>query len=92
MKLFFILIAILLLGCGTDDTETGYSIENCNTQIDQMLAREGSSEDVNTYDSPDYHSHDFWYWCKGTQHSFTWGNNVDGCEVSKHTFSPVCAE
>jgi hypothetical protein len=46
---------------------------------------------VNKYDSGDYHSWTYWYWCDGISYTFTWSkHDCDSCEVSTYTFSPIC--
>ena len=64
---------------------------NCDDEMEEVIADHGDPEEINKYDSEDYHSWTFWYWCKGFSVTFTWGTYVDECcEVSTYTFSPIC--
>lgn len=86
-KSILVLISVIsLAGCLEDDSSS-----NCDSQISDLKADWGQPEEINRYDSGDYHSHNYWYWCKGYQRSFTWGEYTDGCEVSEYTFSPICS-
>ncbi len=90
LGLFFLVllaISMTLSGCGKD----GIFSCHCNDEIDDLIADHGNPEEINKYDSKGYHSHTYWYWCKGFSRTFTWGSNVKGCcEVSTYTFSPIC--
>ena len=74
------LALLFMAGCSNDD---------CEDQIKDITNKYGKAEEVNTYNSGDYHNMDLWYWSKGFQYSFTWGNDIKGCEVSKYTFTPI---
>jgi hypothetical protein len=63
--------------------------DDCEDEMSDTRKRHGAPEEVNTYNSGDYHNVDWWYWSKGIEFSFTWGKNVDGCEVSTYTFTPI---
>lgn len=76
----------LLSGCGEDDS--GGS--DCSDAINNMIKQNGNPEEVQKYDSGDYHSWTYWYWCRGWSATFTWGSLVGKCETSTYTFSPIC--
>jgi len=78
--LFLVFIFLFLLSCES---------QNCDDKKSEIRSKYGSPEEVSTYDSEGYHNEDWWYWSKGIEYSFTWGTNVDGCEVSKYTFDPI---
>ena len=61
----------------------------CSSAIDSLIVERGQPEELNKYDSGNYHSHSYWYWTKGYQKEFTWGGYVNGCEVSTYTFDPI---
>jgi len=88
------LVAILALsttGCREDDVF--YHHENYNYCSDEMRDREGISGDpdeINRYDSDNYHSRTYWYYCDGFSETFTWGENVKGCEIHTNTYEPIC--
>lgn len=82
------LIPMLFSGCNGDDL---FGECNCNDEMNNCTANHGDPEEINKYDSGDYHSWTFWYWCQGFSMTFTWGTNVEGCcETSTYTFSPIC--
>lgn len=84
MKIWLIvLLGLIFIG--------GCSDEDCSEQMADIKAKYGTAEEVTTYDSKDYHNVDWWYWSKGFQYSFTWGSNIDGCDMSKYTFEPITA-
>ena len=63
---------------------------NCDEDMDDVRAKHGSPEEVNTYSSSDYHSESWWYWSKGVEYTFAWGSVLDECcDVSKYTFTPI---
>ena len=42
------------------------------------------------YDSSGYHSESWWYWSKGKEFTFTWGEYIEGCcDKSTYTFTPI---
>ncbi|MEE8578062.1 MAG: hypothetical protein V3T31_12475 [candidate division Zixibacteria bacterium] len=65
------------------------SDDNCDDKMAETRTSNGEPEEVQTYDSGDYHSVSWWYWSQGVNYDFTWGENVDGCEVSRYTFDPI---
>ena len=65
---------------------------NCDGEMDEIRQKEGTPEEVNRYDSEDYHSVSWWYWSKGIEYTFVWGEIIDGCEVSTYTFPPIEAQ
>lgn len=64
-------------------------LHECKDRMDEVTAARGSPEEVNTYTSGGYQSHDWWYWSQGYEVTFTWGTYVTGCEVSVYTFDPI---
>lgn len=62
---------------------------NCDKEMAKVKAQRGEPEEVNRYDTSDYHSVDWWYWSKGICYTFKWGSTTDGCEVSTYTFTPI---
>ena len=67
----------------------GSCSSNCDDKMGETRSRYGSPEEVNSFSADGYHSVDWWYWSKGVEFGFTWGNNVDGCQVSTYTFEPI---
>jgi hypothetical protein len=49
----------------------------------------GPQEEVDRYDSSDYHSHTWWYWSRGWSLTFTWGSFAYGCDISTYSFEPI---
>ena len=85
MKLLLMVLSFgLLLGCSDSGGDA-----NCDSQMKKYRNDWGTPEEVNKYDSDGYHNWDYWYWSDGRQVSFTWGTDVQGCEVSTYTFSPI---
>jgi hypothetical protein len=62
---------------------------NCKNEMQEKKDQYGEPEETSKYDSDGYHSEDWWYWSKGVQFTFTWGTDVEGCDVSKYTFDPI---
>jgi hypothetical protein len=62
---------------------------DCAEEMDEVRTSLGPAEEINTYSSSGYYSHDWWYWSRGVEYTFTWGSYVTGCEVSRYTFSPI---
>ena len=94
MKKLLVIVIILTLtsfsGCGGNDGGI-FGDCNCDAEMDNWVENHGNAEEINKYDSEDYHSWTFWYWCEGFSITFTWGKYVDGCcEISTYTFSPIC--
>lgn len=67
----------------------GCTDQNCDSKMKEYRNDWGTPEEINKYDSDGYHNWDYWYWSQGRQVSFTWGTDVDGCDVSTYTFSPI---
>ena len=63
---------------------------DCGGNIASLVKIYGEPEEIEKYDSGDYHNHTYWYWCKGFSKTFIWGSYVDDCEQSTYTFSPIC--
>jgi len=81
MKLLLLVLSFgFLLGC---------SDSNCDSKMEEYRNDWGTPEEINKYDSDGYHSWDYWYWSDGRQVSFTWGTDMEGCDVSTYTFSPI---
>ena len=89
------LVAILSLniaGCREDDYYYHHH-DDYNYCGDEMRDRErisGEPEEINIYDSDDYHSRTYWYYCDGFSETFTWRENVNGCEIHTNNFEPIC--
>jgi len=64
---------------------------NCDSQMENVRSSRGDPEEVNRYDSSDYHSVDWWYWSQGICYTFTWGSLVGSCEISTYTFDPFAS-
>jgi len=77
-----IVIASLMLGLVSCD-------HACKKQKKEVRKSWGAPEEIITYDSGGYHSHQWWYWSRGQEFTFTYGSNVDGCEFSQYSFSPI---
>ena len=69
----------LIIGCSS----------NCDKEMDKVRSKYGAPEEKNTYSSSGYHSETWWYWSKGISYTFSWGENVDGCDKSTYTFDPI---
>ena len=78
--LFTLMLMVIFFGCSKPD---------CTDQMAETKLKHGVAEEVNSYHSEGYHNIDWWYWSRGFQYSFTWGDNVKGCQVSVFTFSPI---
>lgn len=82
---FLIFVCLFILSCS--------SLFNCENEMDDIRARYGEPEEVNTYSSDGYYSEDWWYWSKGINYTFAWGSLVEGdCDVSTYTFDPISAD
>ena len=79
MIIFLCLLCLVFVSCSS----------NCDDKMSETRSRYGSPEEVNSYSSGGYNSVDWWYWSKGIEFGFTWGKNVDGCQVSTYTFNPI---
>ena len=87
-----VIIAIglfIFAGYGWDSVKDALDC-SCNDEIDDLIDDRGRPEEIDTYDSGDYHSHTYWYWCSGYSKTFTWGGGAGCCEKSTYTFSPIC--
>jgi hypothetical protein len=54
--------------------------------MDDVRARMGAPEDINTYTSGDYQSVSWWYWTRGISYTFTY---YQECRISPYTFTPT---
>ncbi|MEA3312106.1 MAG: hypothetical protein U9Q76_07810 [candidate division WOR-3 bacterium] len=67
----------------------------CRAWMDEIREKYGDPEEVERYDSGDYHSVTWRFWSQGISYTFTWGDCVRNalgnrcCDVSKHTFEPI---
>lgn len=75
--------AACVVGC------SGSAAGDCNKEMERVRSQYGNPEEVSTYSSSGYHSQDWWYWTRGIEFTFVWGENVGGCEKSTYTFSPI---
>ena len=94
-KLLVVLVLIITISmifatCTIKQREELFGTANCQEEMDACIEAYGNPEEINKYDSEDYHSWTFWYWCQGFSRTFTWGINVWNCETSTYTFSPIC--
>jgi hypothetical protein len=74
---------------------TGWNcnISNCDDEKKDVRSQWGPPEEINTYDTSDYHSEDWWYWTKGFEYTFKWGRHVEhACETSRYNFTPIPAD
>lgn len=85
-------ISVIFAACSKKEREKLFGIADCEEEMDSCIASHGNPEEINKYDTGDYHSWTFWYWCKGFSRTFTWGRIVDNCETSTYTFSPICSQ
>ncbi len=68
----------------------GCDLFDCESEKDDTRERWGLPEEVDRYDSDNYHSETWWYWSRGQSFTFTWGGNVrGGCDDSTYTFTPI---
>lgn len=93
-KIGFLCIVLILIGslfitsCGGGGGLFGSC--DCDKAKEEIRNDLGTPEEVNSYNSDDYHSETYWYWSKGISYTFTWGSVVDGCcQVSTYTFAPI---
>lgn len=61
----------------------------CEEKKAEVFAMWGEPEETSIYDSGDYASEDWWYWSRGVEFTFTWGNYTTGCDFSVYEFSPI---
>jgi hypothetical protein len=80
-KILLLLSILMLVSCD-------WLKKDCDKQMANIRSQFGAPEEINRYDSGDYHSVDFWYWSKGKQFGFTWSGDRK-CEQSTYTFSPI---
>lgn len=99
MKRFaLLLMAASLVACGGDDgdsTNNSSTTETeethvCTDAMEAVVQENGEPEEIKSYDSDDYHSRDYWYWCGGVKHGFTWRDGDTECSTDTYTFDPVC--
>jgi hypothetical protein len=82
-KLIVIILSVSLAGCWL------FEEPDCSDEIADLESQYGVAEEVDRYDSSDYHSHTYWYWSRGYSKTFTWGSIVGACEISTYTFAPI---
>lgn len=94
MTLLVALLSLGIAGCHDDDDwyDDGHhhDYSDCSSEMDDRIDYSGYPEEINNYDSDGYHSRTYWYYCDGFSETFTWGSNVQGCEVTNNTFAPSC--
>lgn len=83
------IIAVLILVMSLLCLHCDILCDDCSREMDDTRDKYGEPEEINSYDASDYHSVDWWYWSQGVEFTFAWGEIVDGCEVSKYTFTPI---
>lgn len=79
------LAALLLTGCSSEF----WGESNCNDKMDDMIGKRGEPEEVRNFSSDGYKSQRWWYWSQGVSIDYTWGSDVDGCQTSVFTFTPI---
>ena len=87
-----VITALLMAGC-RDDYYHHHDDDYYSQCRDEMRDRERSSGDpdeINRYDSYDYHTRTYWYYCDGFAETFTWRENERGCETHINDFEPIC--
>ena len=77
------LMLLFLVGCYDD------SCVMCQDEIDMTVANRGDPEEIEKFDSGNYHSWTFWYWSQGYSITFTFSDDSCDCETSTYTFSPI---
>lgn len=86
-------LSLFTAGCHDDDywdDHHRHDYSDCRGEMDDRVDYSGYPEEINSYDSGGYHSRTYWYYCDGFSETFTWGYNVQGCEVTTNTFTPSC--
>ena len=89
------LLSLSMSGCRDDyyhhhhDDDDDYYSE-CSGEMQDRENISGDPDEINRYDSYDYHTRTYWYYCDGFAETFTWGENVRGCETHTNRFVPVC--
>lgn len=81
-----VLTTVFLAACGSEVFD-----DDCSHEMDDLREERGEPEEIQRFDSGDYHSHTWWYWRRGFSRNFTWGGPVDDCETSDYTFTPIGA-
>jgi hypothetical protein len=81
-----VLCAAILGGCGGGGSS--WFSNNCDDKMDDLKKARGNPEEINRYDSGDYHSVKWWYWTKGFERTFTWSNDIS-CQTSDYTFTAI---
>ena len=87
LVIFMVLITFISFGCSELDDITNC---DCDDEIAKLIKKRGQPEEIERFDSGNYHSHTYWYWCSGYSKTFTWGGAAGCCETSTYTFSPIC--
>lgn len=77
-------VAVLAAGCGGG----GIFSNNCDKEGSNTRSAYGEPQEIDKYDSGDYHSHTWWYWSRGFSRNFTWSNDIS-CRTSDYTFAPI---
>lgn len=80
--MLIVFAALLASACG----DSSFWDSSCESEMDDVRARMGAPEDVNTYTSGDYQSVSWWYWTRGISYTFTY---YQECRISTYTFTPT---
>ena len=89
LSVVLIISLLMILGGCILDGGGIFIAYNCNDEIEDLKADRGEAEEIEKYDSGDYHTWTFWYWSEGFSMTFTWGTNIHGCKTSQNTFTPI---
>ena len=79
--LLVLIVSILLAGCSNDKT--------CDDQTRAIRHTYGPPEEAKVYDENDYAMMTWWYWSQGIQYVFEWGDEFDGCQITRYDFTPA---
>lgn len=78
-----LLLAAALAGCGSEKLSG-----NCAEQMDDLRDLYGEPQEVDRFESGNYHRDTWWYFRIGFARTFTWDGAPGSCEMTDQTFPP----
>ena len=82
-RIALLLLAATLAGCGREKLSG-----NCAHQMDVFRDLHGEPQEVERFESGNFHRHTWWYWRLGLARTFTWDGAPGSCEMTDRTFPP----